>query len=124
MIDINKLWGLMHICVWLWHWRTMETQSQKSCERNSGAQFIAVWATASAAAPSVADRPHTAIFKNWLGVFMGRASWSSWRFWSCFRRTVSGRCCSVDLWKSLKLLMAILWRTRKQKNNKNLLMFK
>lgn len=73
---------------------------------------MAVWATASAAAPSVADKPHTAILMSWLvlagWVLMGRAGGCSWRF--CWRRTESGRCLSVDDWKSVKVLMAILTR--------------
>lgn len=34
---------------------------QNSCSNTSGPQPIAVWATATTAAPSVADSPHTAI---------------------------------------------------------------
>lgn len=45
---------------------------------------MAVWATASATAPNVADRPHTAILMSWLvfagWVLMGRAGWVLWCF--------------------------------------------
>ena len=40
---------------------------QNSCMRKSGDQFRAVWATAKAAAPRVAEMPHTAILTtSWL----------------------------------------------------------